>query len=301
MIFDVQEMVAPADFGVVLAAFKAFALAHGWTLDGDSSGVFQLSSPGFGNQKMIYRFQGQYTGSYAVYGVLTMIGVNPGTPAFSTSMTTGAFSSTGAYNQVSLRGSGAYKAWILGNDKALVLVQQNNEYSCSNLVVGSFDLFDTTRDDGYFLTHSRGYSSLYPWDSLTSTQYNTYLFPGTTFYGVGVTHTWFYGAGRNDSAVRSNFYMYNVNTPGGAFDHMGDFISGGLMTPYAGGRFVVRPTAYGLDSSASVWRPIGQWPWYLLKFTGLVPGQVLDFGGENYMVFPSMYMPHPYGWAVRVA
>jgi hypothetical protein len=245
------EIISPSDFGVVLDAFKAFALAHGWTLDGDSSGVFQLSSPGFGNQKMIYRFQGLYTGTYAVNGILTMAGINPGTPAFSTSMTTGAFSSTGAYNQVSLRSAGVYKAWILGNDKVLFLVQQNNEYSCSSLAVGSFDLFDETRDDGYFLTHSRGYSTLYLWDSLSSSQYNTFLFPGSTFFGLGTTHTWLYGAGRNDSTIRSNFYMYNITSPGGAFDSMIDFIVNGISIPYAGVRFMVRPTAYGLEDRKS--------------------------------------------------
>jgi hypothetical protein len=301
MLMDVQEINLPSDLGAVLDQFKAFALSHGWTLDGDSSGVFQIRSPGFGNQVMIYRIYGQYTGTYDYYGLLTIAGVSPLTPAFSTSMYTGVYSSTGTYHQLSIRSSGAYKAWIIGNDKILMLVQMNNEYSCTSMAIGSFDLFDTTRNDGYFVAVSKGQGALYLWDSLTSSQYNGFVIPGGNFLGVGAIHTWLYGAGCNDASVKSNFYMYNITAIGGSFDSIADLAVNGMAMPYSGIRFMARPTAYGLDNSAGLWRPVGRWPWYVMKFTGLTPGQVLDFGGESYKVFPSMYMPHPWGWAVRVA
>lgn len=301
MVMDVQEIISPADLGAVLDQFKAFAVARGWVLDGDSGGVFQLRSTGYGNQNMIFRFLGQYTTTYAYYGLMTVIGISPLTPAFSTSMTAGAFTSTGTYQQISIRGAGAHKAWIIGNSKFLAIAQMNNEYSMSSFAVGSFELFNESREDGFFVTLPKGTSGVFSWDTTVSAYYNSHLIPGTQFYGVGSTFAWLYGAGRSDTNIRSNFYYYNIGGYGGFFDSLSDFIINGMSMPYSGSRVLVKPTAYGLDSSFSLWRPIGKWPWYVLKFAGLTPGRTIDFGGDTYMVFPSMYIPHPYGWAVRIS
>jgi len=300
MLMDVQEIVSPANLGVVLDQFKTFALARGWVLDGDSGGVFQLRSTGFGNQNMIFRFQGLYTDTYAYYGRLTIAGVSPLTPAFSTSMTTGVYTATGAYAQMSIRGAGAFKAWIMGNNRFLAIVQQNNEYSCTIVTCGSFDLFDTSRNDGFFATFNYG-SGGYLWDTTLSNQYNYSVTPGSNF-AYSQNSVWLYGAGRNNGYYRPNLFIgYASSGADGDFDSLKDFYKNGTLMPYSGGRLVVQSTVYGLDPNASLWRPIGRLPWCLMYFTGLTPGQTIDFGGDTYKVFPSMYMPHPFGWAVKVA
>ncbi len=301
MIMDVQEIIQPADLGAVLDQFKTFALARGWTLDGDSSGVFQLRSSGFGNQAMIFRFKGQYTGAYAYYGIMEVIGVSPLTPAFSTSMTTGAFTATSSYVQVSIRGAGAHRAWIVGNSKVLGLIYQNNEYSCTSFMAGSFDLFDTGRSDGYFAGHSRYNNGAYTWDSTNPSEYRYFTHPWANGSMTAVNTSWFDGAGRNYNAVKPNFANTAVDTVSGAFDKLGDLLQAGSGLGYAGGRLLIRPTVYGYESGASLWRPIGKLPWCFLKSAGLSPGQTIRFGGEDYVVFPYMYIPHPYAWAVRVS
>jgi hypothetical protein len=216
-------------------------------------------------------------------------------------MTTGAFTSTGTPQQISIRGAGAHKAWIIGNSKFLAVAHMNNEYSMSSFAVGSFELFNESRDDGFFVALPKGETGVSNWDTTVSSGYNRKLIPGAQFYGVGVTFAWLYGSGRNDAGVRSNFYYYDIAGYGGHFDSLSDFIFNGASMPYSGGRMLVKPTVYGLDSSFGVWRPIGRWPWCVVKFAGLAPGQTIDFGGDTYMVFPSMYIPHPYGWAVRIS
>ena len=301
MLMDVQEIILPEDLGAVLNQLKTFALARGWTLDGDSDGVFQLRSSGFGNQAMIFRFKGQYTLTYAYHGLVEVIGVSPLTPAFSTSMTTGAFTSTGDYATISIRGTGAHKAWIVGNSNVLMLIQQNNEYSCTSLVVGSFDLFDTSRNDGFFAIHARWASYPYKWDTLTAGEYQVFVIPGVNLHVTSMYHTWLYGERRSGSAIKSNLIVSYGSSVEGVFDSLADALTNGSAMPYSGNRVIFQPTIYGYDSSASLWRPIGKLPWHYLKFDGLKPGETLDFGGDTYMAFPSMYIPHPFGWAVRVS
>lgn len=297
---DVFEINQPADLGVVLTQFKAFAIARGWVLDGDSSGVFQLRSTGFGNQNMIFRFQGLYTSTYAYYGKLIIAGISPLTPSFVANMTTGVYTATSGFNEMSIRGAGAHKAWIIGNSKYLAIVCQNNEYSCTVISGGTLDLFDTSRDDGYFATFNYGNWG-YRWDSLVASEYRYFVTPGSNLGYSSSNSLWLYGAGRPSSFFKPNLSIGYLEDVGGGFDSLADCFKNGAMMPYSGGRFVVYPTMYGLDPNASLWRPIGKLPWCLLKFSGLTIGQTLDFGGDTYRVFPSMYMPHPYGWAVRVS
>lgn len=301
MLMDVQEIVSPANLGTVLDAFKTFAQARGWTLDGDSSGVFQLSSTGFGSQSLVFRFQGLYESTYAYYGRLAVAGVSPLTPAFSTSMTSGVFTATGSYAQMSLRGAGAFKAWIMGNSKFLGIVYQNNEYSSTIVTCGSFDLFDTSRVDGNFATFNY-LANGYLWDTLTQAEYLYFVTPGSNF-ASGQSSVWLYGAGRATSSFKPNLHIVHSGSGGvlGSFDSLIGLYDSGMSLSYSGGRLILRPTVYGLDSGASIWRPIGKMPWCFLKMTGLTPGQTIDFGGDTYQVFPSMYMPHPFGWAVRVS
>ncbi len=306
-----------ADFKAVMLKLKDFAVAQGWTLvsyqtnvqwasiGGGSFGFIagtedflHLTSTGFGSQSLQYRLRIQNNASDSLDGIVYVYG-HKGSTSYNASSATHPAAQTSPSQLWTIRpehsfprgGSPIPTTWLFGNSKFLLVVCKVDDDFIQTMCFGSTDLVDSAEAEGDF----------YPWKSTT---YGTSQRWYNHNVGFSLDNTTveciYYDGARKSTTAGANFVLTTGNGyTNSKFDAYGRCIQRNI---YSEIRPIFKQKYYTIKASDSRYRLLGTGWVYRLWTEGLIEGQKIKYGANEYLCFSGgRTLEWFMGFAVRIS
>ena len=262
-----------------------------WFAPGYSEDYLCLSSTGYGSQSLYHRFKITMTGD--ANSKYTYLGAQK-----AGSQTIDYTSSTHPVDQNNwivtnwqynrrweLSPSPMIKQWCFGNNKIIICCVQIDAVFCTYMIFGSPELFDTGETEGAFIQWINSHRD-YRWYD-----YQT----GPNYLYLSNRH-WLYNGVRKEPKCSLGDYTQ--------YGGVGKYQRAGNKNNWSGKRVMQKDLVYINDSADGAYFPLGIQPYLFMEFIGLVVGQTLSYGSEQYICLPIYYSraasPNVHGIAVRI-
>jgi hypothetical protein len=316
----------PSSHHDVLGKFKTFAVSTcGWTQDtyhnnnnswghlgggvygwlGTGSESFlQISSSGYGNQSMIYRFRCEASGVDPQHEMFWCSGVKPGqgTPDSTKTYHPNEWNHLQSYTadryaEMSISPGAMNKCWFFGTSKWLMGVVTVDSTLPIMWMCGSPELFKTAEKGLYVgASASNQFSEQVwyeAWDNQSSWEY-PWEYNGAG-QAVGTESGW----NATEALATKKWELNTVaNSSTGYFNGLYYAIRENSWT---GKRTLIKPLVFLQRESDDAWYPVGTFPFYFVVFTGLTIGEQISYAAEDYLVFPDIFSTRSNGIALRIA
>ncbi|MCK5605704.1 hypothetical protein KAR91_27665 [Candidatus Pacearchaeota archaeon] len=270
---------------------------YGWAAGSET--FLAIQSSGYGSQTLHFRFRSQAVGSDANHefidigcnksGETSISTADPTHPVFQDNLKGGSFRS------ISFKPTSIPQVWFFGNDRQILVFAKLSTSFVQILACGTAELFDSAETEGNYCGHSvdstvtdeaKWYNAptypskhLIPWDQ----QEDQILYDGVL---------------KDSTGYRCNILFDETNANAGNFSNIGRALK---ANNFSGNRFLAKPLAYVQRDIDSTYFPIGEYPIFRVVHPGLDIGQQLDFGAEEYIVFPGLMLnSRDIGVAVRI-
>lgn len=305
---------------------------YDWVSGGDNY-FLQIRSTGYGSQDLTYRFWIDPQSSADDWMFYNP--VKAGFSSYSHSVSTNPVwqdiwkgkeslvYDSYRFDWLSLPHSTFSDVWLVGNDKVLAVHMKVSSTHIISFAVGTFELITELQS----LSGSEGqchWSGSYAncdnaiWSNIDShiVQWSN-CWAHASFVsptGLGADKVIFWrGAHRNTSASGQPGDHYRINMRGerevdpgmeGAayHTHFNVLPDCCVFNDWTQKWTLMRPTVYLSNTLADgTFIAAGWLPMYYLRWTNLVAGDIIKFGLEEYIVFPTLLITSPYGIAYRVS
>jgi hypothetical protein len=321
-----------------LEDLKDFAVAKGWSNEsyqtnvqwGDTGGgvygwiagsgdFLQISSTGYGSQKLRYRF-------YAVAGTgehtITWQLIRPAFNAVDSAKSSLPYATTdhhcvSQFNNsmvISLPNTTYPGCWFIGNDR---FIAWENEVVSSNVLVsgavGTFELHLEYQNIANELACR--WPGFYRNSATKWSEYATYpdnFTPPNARLGITDNSDYIIywdGAGRSGTGTDNASLGYATtcapigdepsNWSVSQFGRDNQTVKYSLNS-YSNKRVLVKPKILLRDSADSFWTPAGSMPFYNTSVQGLAMGEQITYGGNTYICFPNGQGTYTYGRAYPI-
>lgn len=300
-VLDYEVHANLTDHHAVLAKFKDFAAACGWTIDvwepsaqwawdgskydwlSGNESFLEITSAGYGAQVLNFRFRTFATGADPNHEFMD-IGAQHG-EAINSALSTHPVNQNqwNTYYRRSMYPGTTPTTWLFGNSKFLfAAIKMATDY-CFFFTVGSVELFDEADDEGNFAGWNVGSGATEWYEKMDQVPF----YQDSSYYYNGV---------RVPTSGNRLTIQFSGNSPGG-----GGPICSRLITMCNTVRPAQKPIVLILHSD-NIWRYLGTIPIYAMDVRGMKIGEHVKYGTEEYITFPNCRGLDEYykGIAVRI-
>ena len=296
---------------------------YGWTAG--THDFLELVSNGYGNQDLQFRFYREYIDASEDF--LEYTAIDPGAGAYDTSSTLPQLQDywndtspyQGSWRRMSCPNTTTPDVWFVGNDKFIAVHWKTAATHVQSFAFGTIELlpelqdrndlqffwcgqkWDTSSQANRLWSEADDPDNTLDWFNCFGYQLFVVTYSGIKWFHYKGVATAFNTTAKQNLRYHTAVYDDDPGDPVGAMVDFNIYKDCCVYNSFTQKRVLMKPTMFIKNpNNDGTFITMGHQPAYYLNVDGLVPGDILEMGNEEYICFPAFLTNNVYGVAYRV-